>query len=365
MRQIILIMTLAASSFADRFEWNTYYFEDDRDNSVYTSSFSFLKTLWKSTRLVFDAELDQVTIAPIIDGTSGATRPAIQKTESLKKNRGQFIFGIQQDLGLDHKLSVQGYLSRESDYQSQTVSGSYTSRWAKQNFIVAITGQYNFDRVGHIAEDYTYSEQNKETFGAGLKLSQNISRSVVLSLKGDWTRLEGFLADPYRKVTALNGVEYNESRPSQRDRFAFGSFLKLGMPFIDAVLDINHRYYFDMWTENYDWGVESNTFSFKIGKRLSENLIFNINYRYYDQEKAFFFKDQYLGHESYKTADYKLNSFESQNFGSGINYKLSALADFKGWRWLETCNVEVNYFHYINTLQFSGDILEVALVTEF
>ena len=76
MRQIILIMTLAASSFADRFEWNTYYFEDDRDNSVYTSSFSFLKTLWKSTRLVFDAELDQVTIAPIIEPTNDSNKSA-------------------------------------------------------------------------------------------------------------------------------------------------------------------------------------------------------------------------------------------------------------------------------------------------
>ncbi len=353
------------SVHADRFEWNTYYFEDDQDNSVYTTSFGFLKTLWESTRLVFDAELDQVTVAPIVDGTSGATRPSIQKTEKLEKNRGQFIMGLQQDVGLNHELSLQGYLSRESDYQSQAISGNYTSRWAKQNFIVKVSGQYNFDRVGKIAEDYSYTEKLKETYGLGLSLSQNLGRSVVYSFKGDYSKLEGYLGDPYRQVTLDNGSLTDETPPERRERFGFGNFLKLGMPFAEASLEMNYRYYFDLWGEEREWGIESNTLGFKLAKQMGSYVIFDLNYRYYSQSKAFFFKESYAQSERYKTADYKLNSFESQNFGLGLFYLLGGITEVEGWDWLETTSLRINYFHYTNTLDFSGNIVEIGWVTEF
>ena len=360
----LLLMSVApAMAGDDKMGFTTYYFTDSGENSVVTTAFNLAKRILDQTVFLIDIELDNVTVPPVT-AVTGATRPQRNSSEPFEKNRGQVILGIEQGLGLGSSFAVNGYRSQEVDYISNAALATYSQELFNGNTTLTARGQYNSDEVGEILDDGTVFNRPKTTYSGVASFSQILSPTTVLDLAYDYMNLSGFQSDPYRLVTVrdANGVsvQTNELHPSLRTRQAATGRISQMIPAIQASLIGSYRYYFD------DWSVHSHTVELRLNKYLFKDLILGFDYRLYTQTGAYFWKTQYNGQQylnsAYRTADYKLKPFSSNNVGFSLSYLFRGLAESSSnFEFLQGSSVEIIYFRYFNDLDFSADILQASL----
>jgi hypothetical protein len=360
LRGIAAVLASASILSADQVEYTAYWFKDNKENNVATTSFSLAKTLWQRTMLLLDVELDQLTI-PALDGVTGASRPQRQATREFRKSRGQIIAGVDQALGEDTRLAANYYFSQEVDYKSQAAVGTLTREFFQKNFTVALRGQYTVDRVGEITSTGALIERPKEVHQASLTLTQLLSPTTIVRVGGDGFRLQGFLSDPYRLVSLPGEQPRAENHPSERWRQAAWGELSQYLRGLDGSVTLNYRYYWD------DWEMDSHTLHLKLNKYVTPDWILSPEYRYYIQSGAGFYEDGNDGR--FFTGDYKLKPFESNTMGVGVTWFLRSLARKRpNLDFLDGSSVALLYFHYFNSAQdarFSANVLEARVKFDY
>jgi len=343
--------------------FTSYFFSDSGENSVVTTGFNLAKSVLEKTMLLIDIELDNVTVPPVT-AVTGATRPQRNSGESFEKNRGQVIVGIEQGIGENTLVAVNGYRSQEIDYVSNSLIGTVTQDLFSRNTSLTLRGQYNSDKVGELLDDGSVYNRPKNSYTGVANVAQILSPTTVLDLAYDFVYLQGFQSDPYRQVTVrdANGVSVttDELHPDVRMRQAGTAKISQMIPTIEASLIGSYRYYFD------DWAVHSHTAELRLNKYVLKHLIFGFNYRYYAQTGSYFWREQYSGDQyltsELRTADYKLKPFSSNNVGFSIRYLLGGVADSSpDLEFLRNSGIELTYFRYFNDLDFSADILQASL----
>ncbi|MEW6511571.1 MAG: DUF3570 domain-containing protein [Bacteroidota bacterium] len=347
----------------DEMGFTSYYFTDSGANTVVTTSFNLAKKLLEQTTFLIDIELDHVTVPPIT-AVTGATRPTRRRSEPFEKSRGQVIVGLEQGIGQTWTVAGNFYRSQEVDYVSNAVVGTISKDFFDKNTTVTIRGQYNTDKVGKILESGDVVNQKKYVFTGALNFAQVLSPTTVMDLAYDVVYLKGMLSDPYRQVRVIDdaggSVIVDENHPRGRTRHAGSLRISQYVTPIKASLIGTYRYYGDTWS------VKSHTGELKLNKYIFNDLVFGADYRYYTQTGSRFYRERYVGSGftagEYRTADYKLKPFSSNNFGLSLTFMLRALGranpdlDF-----LENSSIEVMYFRYFNTLDFSADILQASI----
>ena len=353
----------AAAAGDGEMGFTNYYFTDSGANKVFTTSFNLARKLLEQTTFLIDIELDHVTVPPIT-ATTGASRPQRDKNQPFEKSRGQVILGMEQGIGGNVSVAANFYRSQEVDYVSSAVVGTLSVDMFRKNTTLTLRGQYNSDKVGKILESGDVANQNKYVFTGAVNLTQVLSPTTVLDLAYDVVSLKGLLSDPYLQVDVLDGaggtVLVDELHPSKRTRHAGTARISQFLPSIRASLIGSYRYYGDTWT------VHSHTAELKLNKYLTNDIVFGVDYRYYSQTGAYFYSPQYVGQNfttvSYRTVDYKLTPFASNNFGLSLSLMLRAFGKpGSDLEFLENSSLELTYFRYFNTLDFSADIVQFAV----
>ncbi|HUI09588.1 MAG TPA: DUF3570 domain-containing protein [Bacteroidota bacterium] len=343
--------------------FTNYYFTDSGANKVVTTSFNLARKLLEQTTLLLDIELDHVTVPPIT-AVTGASRPQRDKSQPFEKSRGQVILGMEQGIGQNLTLSASFYRSQEVDYISSSAVGTASLDMFRKNTTLTLRGQYNADKVGKILESGDVYNQNKFVYTGAADLTQVLSPTTVLDLAYDVVRLKGLLSDPYLQVSVIDStggtVLVDELHPDNRTRHAGTARLSQFIPSIRASLIGSYRYYWDTWS------VKSHTAELKLNKYITSDLVFSVDYRYYTQTGSWFYQPDYIGsgytESLYRTVDYKLTPFSSNNFGLSLSYTLRALGAGGGdFEFLENSSIELTYFRYFNTLDFSADIVQFAI----
>jgi hypothetical protein len=360
-------MTLSsvAPAFAggDEMGFTSYYFTDSGANKVVTTSFVLAKKLLQQTTFLIDIELDHVTVPPIT-AVTGATRPTRRGSEPFEKSRGQVIVGVEQGIGQNWTLAGNFYRSQEVDYVSNAVVGTISRDLNEKNTTVTVRGQYNTDRVGEILESGDIAIAKKYVFTGALNLTQVLSTTTVMDLSYDVVYMKGMLSDPYRQVRVIDDlgatIMVDERHPAGRTRHAGSVRMSQFVPSIRASVIANYRYYGDTWS------VKSHTGELKLNKYIFRDLVFGADYRYYAQTGSSFFRERYVGTGftagAYRTADYKLKPFSSNNFGLSLTFMLRALArGGSDLEFLENSSIEMMYFRYFNSLDFTADILQASI----
>ncbi len=367
----ILLLTLSATLFrthafadgGDQMGFTTYYFSDSGENSVITTSFNLAKKLLQQTVFLIDVELDNVTV-PAVTAVTGATRPQRRKSEPFEKSRGQVIVGVEQGFGQDLTVAGNFYRSQEVDYTSNSAIGTVSTELFDKNTTVTVRGQYNSDKVGKITDAGDLINKKKNTYTGALTVSQLLSPTTVLDVGYDFVHIQGYQSDPYRmvKVFDLNGVSStaDELHPAKRTRHAGSGKISQLIPSIRASIIGSYRYYFDSWS------VHSHTAELKLNKYIVNDLVFGVDYRYYAQTAAYFYREKYVGPEfqstALRTADYKLKGFGSNNFGFSLTFLLRGLAKSNpDLEFLQNSSIELMYFRYFNDLDFSADIVQASV----
>ena len=343
--------------------FTNYYFTDSGANKVITTSFNMARKLLDQTTFLIDIELDHVTVPPIT-ATTGASRPQRDKNQPFEKSRGQVILGMEQGIGQNVTVAANFYRSQEVDYISSAAVGTISIDMFRKNTTLTLRGQYNSDKVGKILESGDVFNQNKYVFTGAVDLTQVLSPTTVLDLAYDVVYLKGLLSDPYLQVNVLNGaggtVLVDELHPSKRTRHAGTARISQFIPSIRASLLGSYRYYGDSWS------VHSSTAELKLNKYITNDLVFSIDYRYYQQTGAYFYQTRYIGDNftttGFRTVDYKLEPFSSNNFGLSLSFMLRAFGTpGSDLEFLENSSVELEYFRYFNSLDFSADIVQFAI----
>lgn len=330
-----LVLWAASLCPADEVAYTAYYYWDEVENTVATTSFSMAKTLWRKTMLMLDIELDQVTAPALdVDATSGASRPRRQATREFRKSRGQIIAGAEQALGGSTRVAGSYYFSQEIDYRSQAVVGTLTQELFQKNLTLSLRGQYTLDSVGEILLDGSLVNRLKETHQGAFTATQLLSRTTILRLGGDGYRYQGFLSDPYS----------NDAHPSERWRQSAWTEVSQYLTGLEGSLILDYRYYWD------DWDIESHTAQLRLNKYLTRDLIFSPWYRYYIQAAASFYGMP--ANEELHSTDYKLSAFESNTMGAEVTWYLRSLGRRRpGLAFLANSSVSTMYFRYFNNAQ--------------
>jgi hypothetical protein len=353
----------ATAQEGDQMGFTTYYFTDSGDNRVITTSFRLAKKLVEATVFMIDIELDNVTV-PAVTAVTGATRPQRRKSEPFEKSRGQIIVGVEQGFGAATSVAANVYRSQEVDYVSTAAIATFRQELNNQNTTVVLRGQYNADLVGKILDNGDLEHQKKKTATGALNLAQILSPTTVLDLSYDMAYSWGFQSDPYRRVRvyATDGTSAltDELHPHARTRHAGTVRCSQMIPGIRAALIGSYRYYMDTWE------VKSHTAELKLNKYVVSDLVLGMDYRFYAQTDAWFTRERYTGPEflldAYRTADYKLKRFSSNNVGLSLTYLLRGLMKANpDLEFLQDSAIELMYFRYFNDLDFSADIIQASI----
>jgi hypothetical protein len=185
--------------------------------------------------------------------------------------------------------TIGGHVSREKDYQSLGASGKLSLDLLQRRTTLTAGGGFNHDRVfpvggipvglsdGSMSPASRSAAKDVSTWMIGL--SQVVTRRWLVGLNATRTFERGYLSEPYKVLSRLDGAtgvpsgQWTEKRPSTRER---RSLLASSVYHLtDDVLALSYRYYRD------DWQVRSHTFDTRYRLELGGDRYLEPHLRYY------------------------------------------------------------------------------------
>ena len=229
-----------------------------------------------------------------------------------------------------------GHFSREKDYQSLGANGKLSVDLLQRRTTLTVGGGVNRDRVfpvggipvglsdGSTRSGSGSSSSSKDVSTVMLGLSQVVTRRWLVGLNATRTFERGYLSEPYKVLSVLDGTtgmpsgQLMEKRPSTRER---RSVLASSVYHLtDDVLSLSYRYYRD------DWRVRSHTFDARYRRELGGDRYLEPHLRYYSQSAASFFRSSLVDGAplpGLATADYRLGAMSSATIGATYGFRIS------------------------------------------
>jgi hypothetical protein len=221
---------------------------------------------------------------------------------------------------VDGSLGGNLAMSFENDYQSVAVGADGTLNILDNH--TTLLGSVSLSRDTLAPTDAFLSAEReaadgrmKRSFSVYQAVSQVIDQNNVIQVGGGFTRLSGYLSDPYK---------FEDNRPNERSQYTITAQYRRYMPVRSgAALHADYRFYSD------SWGMYSNTFTARWAQKLEAGAVdFHITpmARYYRQTQAKFYGLNIAPPEGdFSSSDYRLSSYASINLG------LEARAAYKRW----------------------------------
>jgi hypothetical protein len=236
-----------------------------------------------------------------LDDTFMDTRVAVGADWTLPINRLSRV-----KLGLN--------ASREYDYLSLGVSGSYIKDLNNKNTTLTASLAFNNDtltpeggipialspmRQANTGTNREGSSDSKTITDFLIGITQVVSRNTLIEVNYSYGISDGYLTDPFKIVTVIDpvtGLPDNsallnvnpdalpyvyESRPDSRQRNNL--FFRVAHHLTEDVINFSYRYFWD------DWGISSNTFDLKYRYEIGRSYL-QPHVRYYMQDAADFYR---------------------------------------------------------------------------
>jgi hypothetical protein len=208
--------------------------------------------------------------------------------------------------------SVELSYSREGDYLSKGYSLVDSWDLFGKRSTLHFGGAVLNDNVFPAHTDFNFKKKSV-AYSAGW--TQVLSPRDLLDVSYGLTRLNGYLTDPY-KVVNVGTVVVPEVRPDLRNRNTLN--IKYGHYYLSrTAVKIGYRYYWD------DWSLKAHTLDLGWDRRVGNKVILSPRFRFYQQDGAFFFANQFSAPQQYMSADYRLSAFWSWLIGMGFSVELT------------------------------------------
>jgi hypothetical protein len=219
---------------------------------------------------------------------------------------------------LDHiRVGGDGKVSTENDYRSAYIGARAEASLAQQNATVGLGGGVSIDSLDNSGAQSplggpllqckgdTTAESKScpvHAYFGSLSLSQIVSKHALVAATYDVTRMDGFLANPYRQVITSGGF-FPEKHPFTRLRQAMAVSARYYLPYTQTTFIVAYRFYHD------DWQINAHTPELRIVQEVGDNADASLRYRYYTQTASFFAPSAYGGRYPDPTMDTNLRYY--------------------------------------------------------
>ena len=219
----------------------------------------------------------------------------------------------------------------------------YGADFLNQGYFAGVTV---LDQSGQATVNYlpsafqTIPSVNRNSYSASVGLSQVLSKKLQVSVFFDVLQQEGLLSTPYHRIYFADKANYYigqaqyipqyesesnvgvykladdiERLPDSRFKLPIGARLNY---YINErfVLRTYYRFYSD------NWDIQSHTASIELPIKVSDRFTVFPMYRFYTQTQSKYFApyETHLSTEKYYTSDPDLATFDSNQYGFGVNY---------------------------------------------
>ncbi|MBE9528829.1 MAG: DUF3570 domain-containing protein [Proteobacteria bacterium] len=263
--------------------------------------------------------------------------------------------------------------SSEKDYSSSTPTVTLSKEFFNKNTTLSFGFSKNMDEI---SGKFLGRTEKRNTSNYYLGVTQVISPVTIVQAGYSHSDSKGYMPEGIRLVpvdgaTAASCTEesatcMDEAFPDNRKRNAFilgiNHYFKketdttvadkaLGIS-DGSTIRLTFRYYYD------DWDIDAFTAEVVQSRPLSENRTLRLNYRAYIQDKASFFKDDYLSSDTLRSTSPQHRSFHTHLLGAKLIHQLKSRPQAGPF---ELGTLEGKYEFYLESSRVSAHILMASL----
>ena len=246
-----------------------------------------------------------------VDSISAASVDVVTSASPYSEQRTEFGVGGEWLYG-DAIVGAAYSNSDESDYQADTYSLGVTQEVFGGMTTIAMAYAHGDDVVGRVDTDFE-DGVDRDTWMLGL--SQVLTPRLLGNVNYEAVTEDGFLANPYRSARIL-GAQIPERYPGTRTSQA----LSLGAIYSyseNTALRGSYRYFTDTWD------IGAHTLELAYSHYLNPRWIADLRLRYYTQNAASFYGDNFQQEYNYMARDKELSSFDSWSAGGSLSWDLA------------------------------------------
>ncbi|QMU60659.1 MAG: DUF3570 domain-containing protein [Gammaproteobacteria bacterium] len=269
------------------------------------------------------------------DSISGASPDVLAGASKYEEDRDEYTLGgtyLRDNTLMDLSYTYSDEDDYESNMASFDVSHEAFGALTKVNIGVSI-GSDDIERT-----DLPSFEEDLDRYSFRAGLSQVITKTFTMAFDYEATVEEGFLNNPYRFVF-VNSVSLGSGSEEYPDTRTGQAYSLKGIKYWQhrASTSLGYRFYRDTWD------VRSSTVDLNYSQYIGNQWVVDVYGRYYTQDKADFYSDNFSTRLRYMARDKELSSFDSFALGGRIRYDL-----FKDYKFLRAAslNLAVEYLDY-------------------
>jgi hypothetical protein len=248
-----------------------------------------------------------------VDTISSASIDVVTTASPYKDKREEFGIGIDYLHG-NSLMGVSVTTSKENDYLADTFGLSVAHDLFDGLTTVSMGYSQGQDQVQRTNSTF---EADINRYSYRLGVTQVLTRSLLLGVNYEGIAEEGYLKNPYRAARYL-GATIPESYPGTRDSQAVAvrmikGFSSDSRPAASSVR-AEYRYFRD------NWDIRSDTLTLAYQRYFGERVLGEVHYRYYQQNAASFYSDNFTTLTTYRARDKELSTFHSHSLGTKVSW---------------------------------------------
>jgi hypothetical protein len=273
------------------------------------------------------AEKYSVAAEYYVDSISGASIDVVTSASPYTERRTEYGFGFDWLSG-DTLMSLSATQSDENDYDATTFNFDVGHEFFGAMTRVNMGYSRGSDTVMRVDTDF---EADIERASYRLGVSQVLTRTLVANIDYEAILDDGYLNNPYRSARVL-GASVPEIYPNTRTSHAL------------AVRTLKH--WSDNWSTRADyryfedtWDIRAHTLELGVNTRLRAGWLLEGHYRYYTQDRASFYADEFDREFNFMARDKELSTFDSNTIGARLSFELLD----EPWRMFERASFSFGY----------------------
>lgn len=350
----------------------TLWYREDGDRMKVTEP-----VLWFKSPI---GELWDVAVSGTVDMVSGASpilvvnntgKPVqIYTGASITDRRKAGDASLTRKFGAlnENTIGVSYATSNEKDYDSNAYGLNATFDFNERNTTLALGAGRRNDRVMSVTDKTLNAARDASELLVGL--TQLIDRRTLVQSNLTYTRLSGYLSDPYKLTFSLyrdgrtpGSIFSKDLRPDVRTQLAWLTRGKRALPEMDAIVSAEYRYYRD------DWGIRSHTIAGSWLQNINDSWQIEAGLRYYSQSQADFYRAEITQRPApqFTSSDQRIAAFGSLEPSIKLVVKLT---DQLSWdlgfsRYMQRASWKLNGGGNANFEPLTAKMINSGLVYKF
>jgi len=248
-----------------------------------------------------------------VDAISSASIDVVTTASPYKDKREEFGVGIDYLRG-NSLMGVFVSSSKENDYLADTFNLNVSHDLLGGLTTVSMGYSQGQDQV---QRTNTTFEADINRYNYRLGISQVLTRSLLLGVNYEGVAEEGYLQNPYRSARYL-GATIPENYPDTRDSQAIAVRAIKGFSSDSRQAASSVRAEYRYFRDN--WDIRSDTLSLAYQRYFGDRVLGEVRYRYYQQNAASFYSDNFTTLTTYRARDKELSTFHSHSLGAKVTW---------------------------------------------